>query len=440
MAVQRGQEEQEQEESRSPASPAEPAARRRRRIRRTAGQARAAAGRRGRPYPPVSLWNSRERIADVVDAHDPAALEPGEHPELRHEIAGRLVARREHGKTAFLDVRDLSGTIQVVVRVDAVGQEEYDRVLNLDIGDIVGVKGVVYVTQRGQLALAVKECHAADQDAAPAPGPPPRARRHRHPLPLPGARPARQRGHPRAVHHAREDRRGDPGLAQRTPLRGNRNAGPAVARRGRRVTSVHHPPQRPEPRPVPADLGRAVPQPLHRRRHGERLRHGQGVPQRGHLSEAQPGVHDHRVHAGLCRLLRRGHRDRRNVPRRRPACARPHDGPAQRRNDRPRQALAAGHDARADPRALGDRLHGVRRQAARRGARRAGRPAGHLGGAGGRHLHQAHRAHHQPAHPRVRLPAGAVPDHQAATPSTRSWPSTSTRSSAASSWSAETPS
>ncbi len=121
------------------------------------------------PYPPVSLWNERERIEEVIGAHDPAQLTQGEHPELTHEIAGRMVARREHGKTAFLDVRDLSGQIQVVARVDAIGQEEYDRVLGLDIGDIVAVKGVVYVTQRGGLALAVKECTLLTKTLRPPP-------------------------------------------------------------------------------------------------------------------------------------------------------------------------------------------------------------------------------------------------------------------------------
>ena len=91
------------------------------------------------PYPPVSLWNTRTRIADVLDAHDPAELEPGEHPDIRYTVAGRLISRRGHGKTAFLDLRDLSGTIQVVVRVDSLGQEAYDRILGLDIGDIVSV-------------------------------------------------------------------------------------------------------------------------------------------------------------------------------------------------------------------------------------------------------------------------------------------------------------
>jgi lysyl-tRNA synthetase, class II len=108
------------------------------------------------PYPPVSMPD-RTLIADVLDAHDPADLAQGEHPKLRYHVAGRLISRRGHGKTAFLDVRDLSGQIQAVVRVDALGEETYNRILNLDIGDIVGIIGCVYVTQRGQLALAVKE-------------------------------------------------------------------------------------------------------------------------------------------------------------------------------------------------------------------------------------------------------------------------------------------
>ena len=73
------------------------------------------------PYPPVSI-HDRDAIADVLAAHDATSLGAGEHPELRHHVAGRLISRRVHGKTAFLDVRDLSGTIQLVVRVDALGE------------------------------------------------------------------------------------------------------------------------------------------------------------------------------------------------------------------------------------------------------------------------------------------------------------------------------
>ncbi len=108
------------------------------------------------PYPPVSLPD-RALIRDVIAAHDPAQLQHGEHPDLRHHIAGRVISRRGHGKTSFLDVRDLSGQIQVVVRFDVLGEAKYNRIMGLDIGDIVGIEGCVYVTQRGQLALAVDE-------------------------------------------------------------------------------------------------------------------------------------------------------------------------------------------------------------------------------------------------------------------------------------------
>ncbi len=121
------------------------------------------------PYPPVTLWAERTRIADVLAAHDPPALEAGEHPELRYHIAGRVISRRGHGKTAFLDVRDLSGSIQAVVRVDVLGQEAYDRILSLDIGDIVGIVGSVYITQRGQLALGVVECTLLTKTLRPPP-------------------------------------------------------------------------------------------------------------------------------------------------------------------------------------------------------------------------------------------------------------------------------
>jgi lysyl-tRNA synthetase, class II len=120
------------------------------------------------PYPPVSLPD-RALIKDVIAAHDPAALEPGAHPDLRHHIAGRVISRRGHGKTSFLDVRDLSGQIQVVVRFDVLGEAKYNRIMGLDIGDIVGVEGCVYVTQRGQLALAVDDCRLLTKTLRPPP-------------------------------------------------------------------------------------------------------------------------------------------------------------------------------------------------------------------------------------------------------------------------------
>ena len=121
------------------------------------------------PYPPVSLWSVRTRIADVLSAHDPARLEQGEHADLSYHVAGRLISRRVHGRTAFLDLRDLSGQVQLVVRHDVLAEDAYERILSLDIGDIVGVLATVYVTQRGQLALAVKECTLLTKALRPPP-------------------------------------------------------------------------------------------------------------------------------------------------------------------------------------------------------------------------------------------------------------------------------
>jgi lysyl-tRNA synthetase class 2 len=121
------------------------------------------------PYPPVSLWETRTRIADVLAAHDPAELGEGEHPELRYHVAGRVISRRGHPKTSFLDLRDLSGSIQIVVRLEALGVDRYARIMSLDIGDIVGVEGFIYKTKRGQLVLAVGECTLLTKTLRPPP-------------------------------------------------------------------------------------------------------------------------------------------------------------------------------------------------------------------------------------------------------------------------------
>jgi lysyl-tRNA synthetase, class II len=121
------------------------------------------------PYPPVTLWNTRTRIADVLAAHRGAEMEVGEHPQLSYQVAGRIIARRTHAKNSFLDVRDLSGQIQAVVRADALGKETYERILNLDVGDIVGIRGYIYVTKRQEVVLAVQECTLLTKALRPPP-------------------------------------------------------------------------------------------------------------------------------------------------------------------------------------------------------------------------------------------------------------------------------
>jgi lysyl-tRNA synthetase class 2 len=71
---------------------------------------------------------------------------------------GRVTGKRGHGKTAFFDVRDITGSVQGYARRDTLGDEAFERVEELDIGDLVGIEGPLYVTKRGQLAISVREC------------------------------------------------------------------------------------------------------------------------------------------------------------------------------------------------------------------------------------------------------------------------------------------
>jgi lysyl-tRNA synthetase class 2 len=72
-------------------------------------------------------------------------------------IAGRLMAKRVMGKASFANVADLKGNIQLYVARDAVGEEPYARFKKFDIGDIVGVKGEVFKTQKGEMSVHVSE-------------------------------------------------------------------------------------------------------------------------------------------------------------------------------------------------------------------------------------------------------------------------------------------
>ena len=71
-------------------------------------------------------------------------------------IAGRVMSKRRHGKIAFLDVQDQEGRIQVFARKDVL-EENYEDVKGLDIGDIIGVRGVVFKTEAGEITVRAKE-------------------------------------------------------------------------------------------------------------------------------------------------------------------------------------------------------------------------------------------------------------------------------------------
>ncbi|MBU1007385.1 MAG: lysine--tRNA ligase [Candidatus Omnitrophica bacterium] len=74
------------------------------------------------------------------------------------ETAGRITAFREHGKSAFLDLRDSSGKVQVYVKANVIGMDVFNNIFKrLDIGDILGVKGEIFKTRTGELTINTQE-------------------------------------------------------------------------------------------------------------------------------------------------------------------------------------------------------------------------------------------------------------------------------------------
>jgi lysyl-tRNA synthetase, class II len=72
-------------------------------------------------------------------------------------VAGRIHARRGHGKAAFLDLVDRSGRMQLHARRDVLGEDSFERLVSLDLGDLIGVDGTAFSTRRGELSLRVDD-------------------------------------------------------------------------------------------------------------------------------------------------------------------------------------------------------------------------------------------------------------------------------------------
>jgi lysyl-tRNA synthetase class 2 len=102
------------------------------------------------PFP--HEFRDRMPVSTVLERH--AGLKDGEETDETVRLAGRLTARRGHGKAAFLDLTDRSGRIQLHARKDVLG-DDYERLVGLDLGDVVGVEGAPFRTRRGELSVRV---------------------------------------------------------------------------------------------------------------------------------------------------------------------------------------------------------------------------------------------------------------------------------------------
>ena len=84
-------------------------------------------------------------------------------------ICGRIMTWRDMGKANFIDVHDATGRIQVYVRRDDIGEDEYAEFKKWDIGDLVEVKGFVFRTRRGEISIHAKAIKLISKSLIPLP-------------------------------------------------------------------------------------------------------------------------------------------------------------------------------------------------------------------------------------------------------------------------------
>ncbi|MBS1871282.1 MAG: lysine--tRNA ligase [Actinobacteria bacterium] len=94
-------------------------------------------------------------ITGVRNAHE--QLEAGAETDVAYRVAGRIAARRGQGKAAFIDLVDRSGRIQLHARADVLAPDAFERLVGLDLGDLIGVDGTVFRSRRGELSLRVDD-------------------------------------------------------------------------------------------------------------------------------------------------------------------------------------------------------------------------------------------------------------------------------------------
>ena len=93
------------------------------------------------------------KCGEIVAKYDGFSKEELEEKEVHVTIAGRIMRKRRQGKAGFMNVQDVSGDIQIYCRKDVLGEEQYEIFKKNDIGDIVGIEGLVMKTDHGQLSI-----------------------------------------------------------------------------------------------------------------------------------------------------------------------------------------------------------------------------------------------------------------------------------------------
>ena len=115
-----------------------------------------------RPFGRRFEWTHRS--ADVKEQFETLA-----EAEAEVKMAGRVMAIRGHGKTCFMDMQDKTGRMQLYVRKDVLGEEDYSLVKMMDIGDTIGVTGIPFRTHMGEVSIKVVKMEMLSKSLRPLP-------------------------------------------------------------------------------------------------------------------------------------------------------------------------------------------------------------------------------------------------------------------------------
>ncbi len=103
------------------------------------------------PYP--YSYDQKHFAASMLDKYKD--IKEGEESKEEVSLAGRIMTKRGHGKAAFAHIQDASGRIQIYAKIDILGKDGFEAFEKLDIGDIIGVKGRVFRTKKGEITVKI---------------------------------------------------------------------------------------------------------------------------------------------------------------------------------------------------------------------------------------------------------------------------------------------
>ncbi|MEC0206253.1 lysine--tRNA ligase [Paenibacillus lautus] len=114
-------------------------------------------------------YEREHHAGDILKQYDELSKEDLEEKQVEVNLAGRIMAKRGMGKASFAHIQDLSGRIQIYVRQDSIAEAQYEAFSILDLGDIIGVKGVLFKTKTGETTIKVKELEVLSKSLYPLP-------------------------------------------------------------------------------------------------------------------------------------------------------------------------------------------------------------------------------------------------------------------------------